>query len=160
MHGGLGGCCHLLVPSPVCKLLSLSKSYLHILNKAIFIQLFALLKEPQCIYHYALLLCMSCTISGWIHFSAKARFHITPKNTIGKQWSLFASWTQQISVSSPISKNWLSKGLNYGLQIFSLSCLNKTSYAVLHFPQQFNKMKVHKTTEKVSPGLQGVNPSL
>lgn len=43
MREGLGECCHLLVPPPVCKLLSLSKRYLHILNKAIFTQLFALL---------------------------------------------------------------------------------------------------------------------
>jgi len=43
MREGLGGCCHLLVPSPVCKLLSSSKRYLHIINKTIFIQLFAFL---------------------------------------------------------------------------------------------------------------------
>lgn len=148
MCEGLGGCCHLLVPSLACKPLSLSKRYLHIsVKQGRFYPVFICHTVSKGRRNHRAFTTMLST-SAWALWSVDEYIFLQrlasmspQKSNADKQQSLFASWTQKISVSSPLSKNWILKGLNYGLQILNLICLNKTSYAVLHFPHQFKKVK-------------------
>lgn len=150
MHKGLGGCCHLLVPSTVHIQLSLSKQYLHIISvKGCFYTVIFLTVSKDRRKHTEFTFSMLAVQQEKYIFSAKVRIFATPESTTEKPF-LLPEHIRSLSILQAPKTIW--KGLNYGLHTFNLSCLknkqtnkNPLFYAVPHFPPQFMNVKERKS---------------